>query len=187
MLLFGGIHTHTKSNMEANRGNLKKNAVWFWWVNSVPDGESRTKIGHATSEKRWRVCTHTRTCALYACRSPAISPRVLNGSQPNLPGRRHMGWNRKRVVQTSEICRGVRLEAKMSIFARPSHTTCNVAGKACPRLQVRRKIKLLYTYILAKMHASSGLVTLSELRLSLDSQHCHPGEWQLLDRLVKLC
>jgi len=32
-------------------------------VDFVPDGENRTKIGQAISDKRWRVCTHPRTCA----------------------------------------------------------------------------------------------------------------------------
>jgi len=30
--------------------------------------------------------------------SPAISPRLLNGSQPNFPSRQQMDWNRKSVV-----------------------------------------------------------------------------------------
>ena len=31
-------------------------------INSIREGESRTKIGQAMPEKRWRVCTHSRTC-----------------------------------------------------------------------------------------------------------------------------
>jgi len=47
------------STWRPNEEFLKKQR----YLNSVLDGENRTKIGQAMPEKRCRVCTHPRTCA----------------------------------------------------------------------------------------------------------------------------
>ena len=95
-----------------NKAMLSKSS----WINSVLEGKNCTKIDQAMPQKCCQVCTSLGpVCG--ASPSPAIFPRLPNGSQPNFPGRQQMGWNRKHVVQTSEICRGVRLGAAEYILA----------------------------------------------------------------------
>jgi len=95
----------------------KSNAVLFWRDKfcSLPDGANRANIGQAMHEKR---CEFVPTLGPVrgARPLPAISPRPLNESQPNFPGKRQMRWNSKYVVQTSEICRGVRLGQLLIAF-----------------------------------------------------------------------
>jgi len=59
---------------------------------------------------------------------PAILPRLLQRSQPNLPGRRQMGWNKKRMKLLKSVG-GQIWGQKCHFLAEPAHTKCNMATK----------------------------------------------------------
>jgi len=119
---------HTKSNNAGQTREFKKITLFHSGrINYVPDNE--------TTQKSIKPCPRnvgefvpTLGPVHGACRLPAISPRLLNGSEPNFSDRQQMGWNRKRVVQTSEICRGVGL-GNNDIFGRTLHTKSNMTKK----------------------------------------------------------
>ena len=90
-----------------------------------------------------------------ACRSPAISPRLMNGSQPNFSGGLHVHGIENVWFKLLKSV-GVSGWGKMShSLAGPSNTKSNMACKACSRVEtVNPSInKTAYTYILAKCRA----------------------------------
>ena len=144
---FWGRLAYTTSSMAAKRGNISRsNPVWFWPDKLCTGWCNRTKIRQPCPRK---------VGELYPPSALVLHRRFLRNCwmdfnqtfQANR--RRQMGWNRKRVVQTNEIC-------KCHFLAGPSHTKSNMAWKACPRQLIRRKINPLIRAF--SLNAAPGLV-----------------------------